>query len=179
VRNAFATSLLLAACLLAGCGRVTSTGPAMPGTSASSTGTNKMLAPTPMQEPLAVETQPALTTPVQPTTGAVSCLGLNACVDTTPLTLTGIEKEKKGFLWRYLRVNGKVYNQGTQPLSGEVQIRFMKKGEVVQTTTKPMNNVPSGHSVAFDAESPVAADDAMITVSTRGLPETKTVTPTP
>jgi hypothetical protein len=99
---------------------------------------------------------------------APACLGLGGCQDGTPLTLQNVDKKKQGLLWRKLHVAGQVHNPGAMALSGQVTIKFLKKGEVVQTELRSISNLAAGQSLPFTADSNDAADDADVAVATAG-----------
>ncbi|MDB5100563.1 MAG: hypothetical protein JWM80_4984 [Cyanobacteria bacterium RYN_339] len=165
-------AVLAAAALLTGCGHGIRT--AAPLSTGSAPITVKAVPITLLHDSPAIEAPTAVAEPL-PTAvvslglAAPGCLGLNACHDGTPLTLQSVDKQKKGLLWRKLHVEGKAHNPGTMALSGEVKIKFLKKGEVTQTEIRSITNLAAGQSLPFLADSNDASDDAEITVTTQGM----------
>jgi hypothetical protein len=166
--------LLVAAALLAGCGHATRT--AAPITTGGAPITVKAVPVTLLHDTPALAvpaaTPVAATAPVATATlglNAPSCLGLGACQDGTPLTLQNVDKQKQGLLWRKLHVEGQVHNAAARALTGEVKIKFLKKGEVIQTELRAVSSLAAGQSLSFKADSNEAADDAEVTVSTQGI----------
>jgi hypothetical protein len=168
---------VLAAALMAGCGRHASPAatlaPAAPVVSKAVPvkllhDSATVQDPTPAAAPL-VATPQALGL-----SAATGCLGLNACHDGTPLVLQGLDKTKQGLLWRKLHVEGQVKNNGKTSLSGQVTIKFLKKGAVVQTELRTVTNLAAGQALPFKADSNDAADDADVSVSTEGLTTAQT-----
>lgn len=84
------------------------------------------------------------------------------------LTLGRIDKKKSGLLlWKKTEVSGQVTNSTQGPLSGELQISFMKGGKVVETQYEFVTDLAPGQSHTFTLKSKKSADDAEVTVTTQ------------
>ena len=152
-------TILVATLALAGCGRVTAVGPLPP---AASTAPRQVTAPLPLdsQPAVAVGAQLVGTAPVaQP--GA--CEALAGCDVNAQLVIGDVQKKKAGFLWRKLKVTGKVTNRGALAMDGEVMVRFKKGGQVVQSEYVALAALAPGASKGFEHTSSVAADDVEVT----------------
>lgn len=76
------------------------------------------------------------------------------------LVISDVKKTTSGILlWKKLTVTGKVTNRGEQPLSGEVTLKFMKSGKVVENGRKPIASLAPGQTMTFELKSSASADD--------------------
>jgi hypothetical protein len=154
---------LIAAMALGGCGRVSSTAPLPPAPSmapaALSADPLDVMPTTPIGAPMAGLT-PGVAAGVMPGAG---CEALAGCDVHAMLVVGDVQKKKVGFLWRKLRVTGKVTNRGAAALDGEVMVRFKKDGEVVQSEYVAVAALAPGQSKTFEHSSSVAADDVEVT----------------
>lgn len=155
--------ILLATLALTGCGRVTAVGPLPPAASK---------APASLEAPLPLDAQPGYPAsyPVGPAmagpaaaVGPAACEAVAGCNVHAQLVVGDLQKKKAGFLWRKLKVTGKVTNRGGGPLDGEVMVRFKKGGQVVQSEYVAVAALAPGQSKGFEHTSSVAADDVEVT----------------
>lgn len=154
------SAILITTLALTGCGRVTAVGPLPP---APSETPKTSAEPLPLDSQPIVPTGPALVAPAGLGAGAGACEALNGCDVHAQLVVGDVQKKKVGFLWRKLKVTGKVTNRGAQPLDGEVVVRFKKNGSVVQSEYVALAALAPGQSKAFEHASSVAADDVEVT----------------
>lgn len=164
-------ALLLVSLCVGGCGRVTGAGPA-----ATDVATIPQSSQTPLPSPLAVGLTGSLplggAAAPGVTGGEIGILPLPpacdlryGCDGPDALQLADVNKKKNGFLWRKLLVTGQAMNRSIGVASGEVIVRFTKKGQVVQTEFLPIAGLTAGRGQAFEVQSKVAADDALISVT--------------
>lgn len=151
--------ILLATLALAGCGRVTAVGPLPP---AASTAPRQVTASLPLDSQPVVAVGANLTG-AAPLAQPGACDALAGCDINLQLVVGDLQKKKAGFLWRKLKVTGKVTNRGAGALDAEVMVRFKKNGTVVQSEYVAVAALSAGASKAFEYTSSVAADDVEVT----------------
>lgn len=152
-------AIIVTTLALSGCGRVTAVGPLPP---APSEAPKVSADPLPLDSQPIVPTGPAMVAPTGVGIGG-TCEALNGCDVHAQLVVGDVQKKKVGFLWRKLKVTGKVTNRGAQALDGEVVVRFKKNGSVVQSEYVALAALAPGQSKAFEHSSSVAADDVEVT----------------
>lgn len=151
---------LIATLALAGCGRVSSVGPLPPAPSSAPKASSL--------DPLPLDSQPSVPVGALLTGGPVAavqpaCEATAGCDANKFLVIGDVQKKKVGFLWRKLKVTGKVTNRGASALDGEVMVRFKKGGNVVQSEYVALAALAPGASKTFEHSSSVAADDVEVT----------------
>ncbi|HBN09183.1 MAG TPA: hypothetical protein DD435_11240 [Cyanobacteria bacterium UBA8530] len=81
------------------------------------------------------------------------------------LDIRDVTQDTKGILfWKKLITKGRVFNSGSTPLSGTLQVAFSKSGTAGDTQTKAIDNLSPGQSMAFEFTSAASADAGNLSI---------------
>jgi hypothetical protein len=81
------------------------------------------------------------------------------------LDIRDVTQDTKGILfWKKLVMKGRVFNSGSTPLSGTLQVAFSKSGTAGDTQTKAIDNLSPGQSMPFEFISAASADAGNLSI---------------